>query len=89
MLTVNDPAILVHGGEPIVHNDTIVGQLTSCAYGHTVGRSVAMGYVDLGQPVTAAALSNASFALDVAGEHITVTATLKAPYDAKGARLRA
>jgi 4-methylaminobutanoate oxidase (formaldehyde-forming) len=87
MLTLNDPAVLVHGGEPIVYGETIVGQITSCAYGHTVGHAVAMGYIDLGKPVTAATLKNASFTLELAGECVAVTATLKAPYDAKGERL--
>lgn len=84
ILTLNDPEVLVHGGEPIVSKAKRIGQVTSCAYGHTVGRSVAMGFVP-----AELALEGASFELEIASERHAATATLRAPYDPEGRRLRA
>ena len=33
------------GNEPIYYGDTMIGRATSGAFGHTVGRSLALGYV--------------------------------------------
>ena len=35
-----------HGGECIWNGDEIVGRVTSGGWGHRVGRSLALGYVD-------------------------------------------
>ena len=34
-----------HGGETIVHDGKVVGSVTSAGYGHTVGKTIAFGYV--------------------------------------------
>lgn len=88
VLTLADPARLLYGGEPIVYENRMVGQVTSCAYGHTLGRSVAMGYVRLDRVPPLAELEQTPFAIDVAGERLAATASLKAPYDPRGERLR-
>jgi dimethylglycine dehydrogenase len=40
----DDPADVI-GDEPIWHDDKVVGWVTSGGYGHSVGKSIALGYV--------------------------------------------
>ena len=80
---------IAHGGELILRNGEPAGEVTSAAYGHTVGGIVALGYVATGGlPVDGAFLA-ARFEIDIAGELVPVRASLKAPYDPKGERLKA
>ena len=72
------------GGEPIFLPDgTPVGQITSGAFGYSVGRSLALGYVK-------APLARAGAALNVAILGLDHSARLLAepPFDPSGARLR-
>lgn len=88
VFTLADRERLLYGGEPIVHENRMVGQLTSSAYGHTIGRAIALGYVRLDQIPSLAELERTPFALEVAGERLAASASLKAPYDPRGERLR-
>ena len=63
---------VLRDGEP-------VGQVTSAAYGATVGASVGLAYLRRDEPVTAAWLAEGGYEVDLAGVRIPVTATLKAP----------
>src|SRR5207248_2921447 len=45
MFTLADSEPLLLGDEPIYRDGVLVGRITSGAYGHTLGRSVGMGYV--------------------------------------------
>jgi glycine cleavage system T protein len=80
---------LAHGGELILRDGEPVGEVTSAAYGHTLGAVVALGYVTTGgAPLDEAALAQAHFELDIAGERVPVRARLRAPYDPTGKRMR-
>lgn len=74
---------LAHGGELILCDGMPVGEITSAAYGHTLGAIVALGYVK-----TDGDISSRRFELDIAGDRVPVRASLKAPYDPAGARLK-
>ena len=79
---------LAHGGESVLRDGAPVGEITSAAYGHTVGAIVALGYVATGgAPVDAAFLSR-RFEIDIAGELVPVRASLRAPYDPAGERVK-
>ena len=79
---------IAHGGELVLRNGEAVGDVTSAAYGHTVGGIVALGYARTGgAPVDDVWLS-ARFEIDIAGERVPVRASLKAPYDPKGEKLK-
>jgi sarcosine dehydrogenase len=81
---------LAHGGELILRDGEPVGEITSAAYGHTLGAIVGLGYVATGRKqLDEAALAAARFELDVAGDRVPVRASLRAPYDAKSERVRA
>jgi glycine cleavage system aminomethyltransferase T len=44
-LTFDDPAVVVIGKEPILHEGKVVGYVSSANYGYTVQRSIAYGYL--------------------------------------------
>ena len=79
---------IAHGGELILHNGAPAGEVTSAAYGHTVGGIVALGYVATGGTRVDDVFLAARFEIDIAGERVPVRASLKAPYDPAGARLK-
>ena len=80
---------IAHGGELLLRNGEPVGDITSAAYGHTVGGIVALGYAATGGARVDDAWLSARFEIDIAGERVPVRASLKAPYDPKGEKLKA
>jgi dimethylglycine dehydrogenase len=63
--------------------DDAVGYVTSGAFGHCIGKSLAAGYVP-----TALARDGEEFAIDVLGEMCRATVRLQPLYDPDGLRLR-
>jgi 4-methylaminobutanoate oxidase (formaldehyde-forming) len=78
---------IAHGGELILRNGEPAGEVTSASYGHTLGGIVALGYVATGGARVDDAFLAARFEIDIAGERVTVAASLKAPYDPAGLRV--
>jgi 4-methylaminobutanoate oxidase (formaldehyde-forming) len=79
---------IAHGGELILRDGAPAGEVTSAAYGHTVDGIVALGYAATGGVRVDDAWLAARFEIDIAGERVPVRASLKAPYDPAGARLK-
>lgn len=88
VFTVEDPDVFLIGNEPVLLNGEILGQLTSVAYGHTLGRSVALGYMRLHGNTAAAIAAETGYTLDFAGETVPVAVSLQAAYDPAGNRMR-
>jgi 4-methylaminobutanoate oxidase (formaldehyde-forming) len=80
---------IAHGGELVLRNGEPVGDITSAAYGHSVRGIVALGYAATGGARVDDAWLAARFEIDIAGERVPVRASLKAPYDPAGAKLKA
>ena len=78
-LVAGDPDAMLWGGELVLRDGEPVGQVTSAAYGATVGASVGLAYLRRDEPVTSAWLAEGGYEVDLAGERIPITATLKAP----------
>ena len=82
-LTLDDPAAFAWGGEPIVMNGRLVGELTSAGYSRRLGRVVVFGYAkspEAGTPLSDAMIEGARFAIDIAGRCCEATVHLsKAP----------
>ncbi len=78
-LVADDPDPMLWGGELVLRDGEPVGQVTSAAYGATVGASVGLAYLRRDEPVTTAWLADGRYEVDLAGERVPVTATLKAP----------
>jgi len=85
---LQDPEAMLYHHEPILRDGVIVGHLTSGNYGHTLGGSVGLGYVEVEDEITRDYLESGSFAIDVAGVQVPATASLSALYDPKAERMR-
>jgi dimethylglycine dehydrogenase len=73
----------VTGYESIMKDGAAVGYVTSGAFGHCVGKSLAAGYVP-----TALARDGERFAIDILGETCAATVRLEPLIDPKGLQLR-
>ncbi|MBV9695539.1 MAG: GcvT family protein, partial [Gammaproteobacteria bacterium] len=71
------------GDEPIWHDDRVVGWVTSGAYGHSVQRSLALGYVP-----AALASADSGFEIEILGERRRAQREAAAPVDPRGSRMR-
>ena len=83
-----DPEPLLYGDEPIWRDGTMVGAVTSAAYGHTVGASVGMGYVEHGPEPARDFVAAGSFEIEIAGERVPAVASLRPFHDPDGIRVR-
>ncbi|OGL13847.1 MAG: FAD-dependent oxidoreductase [Candidatus Rokubacteria bacterium RIFCSPLOWO2_12_FULL_71_19] len=86
---LEDPEALPLGDEPIVCDGRVVGSVTSAAFGHTLGRAVALGYVRRPEGVDAAFVESAGFELEIAGHRFRCRGSLEAPYDPRSLRVKA
>ncbi len=78
--TFDDAAAFPWGGEPILMDGRMVGEITSAGYSRKHGRAVAMGYarsVADGPPLTDEAILHARYAVDIAGVVFAVTPHLQ------------
>ena len=89
LFALDDPEAIAWGDEPIYRGGEPVGTLTSAAYGHTVGRTVAMGYVPVAPGQAPADLLAGPYEIDIAGVRVRAAASLRAWHDPAGDRLRA
>jgi len=85
---LEDAGAVPWGDEPILRDGRVVGTVTSAAFGHTLGRAVAMGYVRDPGGVDEAYVPGGRFELDVAGDRIPARAGLAAPYDPHALRVK-
>jgi dimethylglycine oxidase len=82
-LTLDDPAVVPMGQEPILEGERVLGYVTSANYGYTVRRSIAYGYV----PVPSAAPGTKVEVLYF-GRRYPATVVAEPLYDPRGERLR-
>jgi len=83
VMEVADADAEVIGYESIMKDGAAVGYVTSGAYGHCIGKSLAAGYVP-----SALAREGERFKIDILGELRTATVRLEPLYDPRGLRLR-
>ncbi|MGF6757069.1 GcvT family protein [Paraburkholderia sp. GAS42] len=80
---------MLWGGEAILRDGVVVGFVSSAAFGHSLGCPVAMGFVsNSAGAVDEVFLSSGRFSVDLAGEVLSATLHVKAPYDPKGLRVK-
>ena len=72
------------GDEPIWHDGTVVGVVTSGGYAHGIGGSLALGYVP-----KALSQANGGFEIEIMGERRPAHRLDGAAFDPEGARMRA
>ena len=83
----DSPEVFPHHHEPIYRDGVRCGSVTSASFGHSLGRAVALGWVNHGA-VDSAGIAASSFEIEVADRRHRVTAHFKAPIDPSGARMR-
>ena len=85
---LDDPDPLMFHNEPIWRNDEIVGYITSGMFGHALGKSLGMGYVENEDGVDAAYVNEGVYEIEIACERYPATASLKPFYDPKNERVK-
>ena len=88
IFTLDDPAALPWGDEPILRDGALVGWVTSAAVGHTLGRAVVMGYVRRAEGVDADFVASGRYEIEIAGDRCPARVHLRGPYDPTSARVR-
>jgi dimethylglycine dehydrogenase len=80
----DDPADVI-GDEPVWHDGTVVGWITSGGYGHHVRQSIALGYV----PTDLASLEgDGHFEIEIIGRRRPARIQPEPLFDPKGLRMR-
>ncbi len=88
-LVVDAPHTNLWGGELVLRDGAPAGFVTSAAFGHTIGRPVALGLVNAGDaPLTKEWLEAGRWEIDLAGERYPASVSLKAPYDPASLRVK-
>jgi 4-methylaminobutanoate oxidase (formaldehyde-forming) len=86
-LALDDPKPLLMHDEPIFRDDVLVGRVASAAYGHTLGRSVALGYVTAPEPgLPRSWYETGRYEIELASERHTARPSLQPMYDPKSER---
>jgi 4-methylaminobutanoate oxidase (formaldehyde-forming) len=83
-----DPEVFILGDEPILCDGEVAGQVTSAAFGHTLGTGVGMGYVHQAERPLQAMIESGRFQVELAGERHAVDVSLSPLFDPSGARMR-
>jgi 4-methylaminobutanoate oxidase (formaldehyde-forming) len=83
-----DTPLLLHG-EPIFLEDRCVGSITSGAWGHRIGKSLGIGYVNDVDDVSLDMIKSGKFEIEVALKRYPAFAQLTPWYDPKAERVRA
>jgi 4-methylaminobutanoate oxidase (formaldehyde-forming) len=88
-LALHDPDPIAWGGELVVRDGKPAGEVTSAAYGHTLGRTVCLAMAHAGgAPLDDAWLKGGKWQIDIAGQRCAATLHTRAPFDPKGERVR-
>lgn len=89
LFSLKDPEAILWGSEPILRDGRTVGYTTSGAYGHTVGASVAMGYIrdPAGGIVSSEFVLAGRYEVLLNGTPVAATVSLKPLYDPERKRI--
>jgi 4-methylaminobutanoate oxidase (formaldehyde-forming) len=79
--SIDDPDVVLLGRETLYRDGRRVGWLTSGGFGHTLGRSVGLGYVQGEAPLTPQFLREGRYELEVATERVPASLHLRPLYD--------
>lgn len=84
---LTDPQPLLYHNEPILRDGRIVGQITSGAYGHSLGGAIGLGYVPCRPDESPAEMLASTYQIEVAGRLIGAEASVKPLYDPAAQRM--
>jgi 4-methylaminobutanoate oxidase (formaldehyde-forming) len=83
-LTLEDPEPVLLHGESVIADGKIVGTVMSAAYAHTIGAAVGLAMVE-----ASVVADETRVQVDIAGELVKATLSVRPLYDPSGARMRA
>jgi sarcosine dehydrogenase len=78
----HDEPKLIHGGEAILWREKVVGVVSSGGFGHTLGKTIAMGYLSASD-----AGEKKGYSIEIYQERIPATRHLKPLYDPERRRI--
>jgi 4-methylaminobutanoate oxidase (formaldehyde-forming) len=89
-LVLADPDAMIWGGELVLRDGVAVGQVTSGAWGETVGDAVGLAYIRHpdGEVVTADVARAGSYQVNVGGQLYDAAVHLRPPFDPAGDRVK-
>ena len=86
---LTEPEPLLFHNEPILRDGRIVGQVTSGAYGHSLGGAIGLGYIPCAERGESKDDMLASrYAIEVAGRIVAAEASITPMYDPKSAQTK-
>ncbi len=87
---LEDPGVMLWGGELLLRDGAPAGQLTSGAYGATLGAAVGLAYLrDPGGGVATPELVRSGiYQVNVGGQFVGAKVQLRPPYDPAGSRVK-
>jgi glycine cleavage system aminomethyltransferase T/glycine/D-amino acid oxidase-like deaminating enzyme len=85
---LEDPKPLLYYNEIIYRDGEPAGRILAGGYGHTLGASVGLGYVENGEGVTADYVQSGNYEIKIAGTRYPAQASLRPMYDPTGERIR-
>ena len=85
---LDDPEPVLTHNEPILRNGERIGYTTSAGYGHTLGASVALGYVAHEAGVDDAFITGGEYVIEQADRSYSARAAVAPMYDPKAERMR-
>jgi heterotetrameric sarcosine oxidase gamma subunit len=86
---LEDPEPMMYHNEPIYRDGERVGFVTSAMYGHTLGGSVALGYVEHSAGCSDAFIDSGRYEIELANSRVKARASRVPMYDPKNLRVRA
>ena len=89
-VVLDDPAVMMWGSELLLRDGEPAGQVTSAAWGETLGAAVGLAYLrdPAGDPVTGEFVRAGTYAVNVGGQLTGATVGLRPPYDPAGTRIK-
>ena len=89
MFALDDATPLLYHNEPICRDGAIVGRISSGMFGHHLGKSLGMGYVECQtQGEAPEAILQGKYEIEVAGVRYSAQPSLAPLYDASSARIK-
>jgi len=85
---LEDPQAMLYHNEPIHRDGELNGRVTSAMFGHTLGASVALGYVMNPSGVSDEYILSGKYSIQVADRRVEAKASIRPMYDPKSLRVR-
>jgi 4-methylaminobutanoate oxidase (formaldehyde-forming) len=89
-IVLDDPEPMMWGGELVLRDGVAAGQVTSAAWGETLGASVGLAYLrsQAGDAVSAEFVRAGRYQVNIGGQLAAARVALRPPYDPAGERVR-